>query len=246
MSENKPLKHRGFRQGLHVQSTTAKEILGQVRHDGHRSFRYAKNGATALSAGKLNLSPAVASNHDDEAILVDVPIGAQQLALTVTVGVAIAANALVGGFLQINSATGLGHQYMINGNTPITAAETVIYIALEEPGIIVALDNTSTFNLVPSPQYMVVESNTDEAASAGVPLIAVDIAHYFWNQVGGVAMVLQGDSSAVGTTMINDAGVAGAVTATGTDWDADVPVVGVKVSTIAVDTEYGPVNLTLI
>jgi hypothetical protein len=245
MSENKPLKHRGFRQTLHSQSETQLETLGQIRHDGQRSFRYAKAGAGALTAGNLNLTPTIASDHDDEAILVAVAIGTKQLALTVTAGTAIAANALKGGFFQINSGTGQGHQYMIASNTAITSSEAVIYIALEEPGIMVALDTTSTFILSPSPQYMVIETADEEKPGAGVPLIAVDIGYYFWNQVAGAALVLQSDSAIPGTTMINGA-TAGSVVSTGTDWDADTPVVGVKISYTATSADYGAVKLTLL
>ena len=242
--ENKPLKHRGFRQGLHQTSSVAKETLGQVRHDGQRSFRYAKAGAGALTAGNLNLMPALSAYHVIEAITAAVPIGTLQLTLTVSAGAAILENALKGGYFQIETGTGGGHQYMIDGNSAITSSGTTIYIALEEPGIQVALDTTSRFNLAASPQYMVVETATDEAPAGGVPLVDVPIAYYFWNQVSGVAMVLQSDSAAVGTTMIVHAG-AGACVSTG--WsDVDVPVIGVKVSAAAVGGTYGPVDLCIL
>ena len=207
--ENRPLKHRGFRQGLHQQSETAKERLGQVRFDGLRAFRYSKAGG-ALSAGKLNLVPALAAAHVDEAILAAVAVGVTQLTLTVTAGTAIAKNALEGGFLMINSGTGAGYLYFIDGNTAITTGETVIYVSIEEPGIRSALDTTSTFTLAANPCSAVVQSATEEAPSGGIPLIAVTSGYYFWNQVSGVALVLGTDSAAVGTTLMHGA-TAGAV-----------------------------------
>jgi hypothetical protein len=243
--ENKPSKHRGFRQGLHEQSSTAKETLGLIRNDGQRVFRYAKNGPTyALSAGKLNLTPTLNAAHVSEAILVDVPVGTLNMAVTVTTGVAIAANALKGGYLQINAGTGLGRQYMISSNSAIDTSGAIVYLDLEEPGIMVALDDTSKFNLAPSPQYAVYENANEEAPGAGVPLIPISIGYYFWNQVKGVAMVLQSDTAVPGITVINGA-TSGAVVSTSNKWVIDIPVVGVKVSLQAVSGDYSPVYLLL-
>lgn len=242
--ENRPLKHRGFRQGLHQESSTAKERVGQVRFDGLRAFRYAKAGE-ALTAGNLNQAPQLAAAHVDEAILAAVAVGTKQLQLTITAGTAIAENQLVGGFFQINSGTGMGFQYLIDGNSALSASGTTIYITLEEPGIMSALDTTSTYNLAPNPNYGVLETATDENVPTGVPPINVTSGYYFWNQVSGVAMVLQTDSAAVGTTMIVAAS-SGGVVSTGTSWDVDVPVVGVKVYTAATSADYGPVQLLLL
>ena len=241
--ENKPLKHRGFRQGLHQQSSTAKETLGQVRHDGQRSFRYSLAGG-ALSAGKLNLTPTLAADHVDEAILAAVAVGATQLALTVTAGTAIAENALKGGFLQINSGTGAGYQYLIDGNTAISASGTVVYVTIEEPGIRSALDTTSTFTLAKNPYSGVVESATDEALPAGIPLIAVTSAYYFWNQVSGLALVLGTDSAVVGTPLIPAASSGGVVSTAYTD--VDVPIIGIAAQCAQESAHYFPVMLNLL
>jgi hypothetical protein len=243
--ENRPMKHRGFRQGLYEESSTAKEVVGQIRWDGLRAFKYCKAGAAALSAGYLGLAPQLNAGHLDEAILAAAAIGTTQLSLTVTAAAAIAENALVGGFMQINAGTGAGYQYRVDGNSAITASETSIYVTLEEPGIRVALDTTSKFNLAPNPCYMVVQSATEENAPVGVAMRAVTIAYYYWAQVSGPAFVLMNSTPAIGTMLVPGA-VAGSVKAMPTSLDIDMPVVGIKTQAAGVDTEFGAVDLMLL
>ena len=108
----KPFKRAGFAQPVFTQSATKKEEVGPLRSlkDG-RGFRYDKAGSSNLAAGKLALSAAVAADVMNEACANAHAIGDIQFAETIT-SATYAADYFAGGYLQINDATGEGHQYL--------------------------------------------------------------------------------------------------------------------------------------
>jgi len=238
-----PLKKAGFAQGIYQTSSTQKEALGtrRVLKDG-REFVYAQAGAADLAAGKLGVSAAINAAHADEAILAAVAIGTKTLALTVTAGTAIAANALKDGALMINDNTGEGYSYTIESNSAISASGTIINITLAE-GIKVALDTTSQFILAHNPWKGVVESTTT-GTPVGIAVVAVTTLYYYWAQTRGLANVLMGDTTGIGTCVTQDiATVAGgsAVMAT----SSILPAIGTSFGFAGVDTEYQPVILKI-
>jgi len=237
------MKKAGFSQGIYQTSSTQKEALGTRRllKDG-REFVYAQAGASALAAGKLGISAAIDAAHANKAILAAVAIGTTTLAVTVTAGTAIAANALKDGALQINDATGEGYSYTISSNSAISASGTIVNLTLEE-GIKVALDATSEFTLVHNPWKGVVESTT-VGCPVGVPVVAVPALYYYWAQTRGLACLLMGDTVALGTDVIQDtATVAGgsAIMAAA----SVIPAVATIHGLAGVDTEYQPVILKI-
>jgi hypothetical protein len=241
----KPIKKAGFAQGIYEQSATAKETLGTLRitQDG-RKFRYAKAGAADLACGNMGLSVVSNADHVDEAITAAVAIGSYTLDLTVTAGTALAENQLRGGYFQVNDATGQGQNYMIAGNSAISASATAIQIALDDP-IRVALDTTSEFSLIQSPWWAVYESATGEAMVAGVAPIVVTTLYYYWAQTGGVACCLVAGTSAFGSNMCVSTAIAGAITPATSGIDVDLPLVGYICGVGGVDTEYAPAFLTI-
>jgi hypothetical protein len=240
---NGPQKRSGFSQGIYEISSVAKEVIGTLRvlADG-RKFRYCKAGASALAAGKLGVGAAIVAAHTNQAILAAVAIGTKQITLIVTAGTAIAADALKGGALQVNDATGEGYSYPIDTNTALTALGTEITVTLET-GIKVALDTTSEFTLVHNPCYGVVESTTLEVP-IGVPLVAVTAAYYYWAQTGGLVCGLITGTPAAGSALQQCNGVAGAfeIYASGT---ITYPPIARIHGTAGVDTEYKPVWLQI-
>jgi len=238
-----PMKKAGFNQGIYQESSTQKESLGTLRilKDG-RKFRYAQAGAAALSAGKLGVSKAINADHADEIILAAVAIGTKVFDVTVTAGTAIAANELRDGAFQINDATGEGYSYPIEANSAISASGTVVSLTLSE-GIKVALDTTSQFTLVHNPWKSVIESKT-VACPIGFPVIAVTALYYYWAQTGGLGIALMGDTTALGTDVIQDtdtvAGSTAIMAAT-----SILPAVGRVHGFAGVDTEYQPILITI-
>jgi hypothetical protein len=241
----KPIKKAGFAQGIYEQSSTAKETLGTLRitQDG-RKFRYAKAGAADLACGMLGLSAVSNADHVDEIIVTAVAVGTYTLDLTVTAGTALAENQLKGGYFQVNDEAGQGQNYMITGNSAISASDTAIQVALDDP-IRVALTTSSQFSLIQSPWYAVYESATGEAMVAGVAPIVVTTLYYYWAQTGGVSCCLVAGTSAFGTNMCVSTAIAGAATPATSGIDVDLPLIGYVCGVGGVDTEYAPIFLTI-
>lgn len=242
MHANSPMKHRGFRQGLFQQSLVAKEIVGQIRNDGFRRYRYCKAGAVALSAGKLSQQPAIDAGIVDETCPA-ASIGDWQLALTVTAGAAFAANELKGGFFIINDVAPEGLCVPISGNTVLAAAGTAITIELAH-GLPVALTTSSEFTIIPPVGNMVVESATEENFPVGVPLIAVTALYHHWQVIAGVTGVLTVGTPAVGS-MLTTGSVSGSVAIMNATLDVDMPIVGRTIGIAGADGEYYPTYLML-
>lgn len=239
----KPLKRTGFNQSVFAQSLTKKEELGALRilRDG-RKFRYAKAGASALGAGKLAVAAAVNAVVMNEACATAHAIGDVIFTETITAGTAWDENYFAGGYLQVNDATGEGHQYKILSSSAVTAAGTSITLTLDEPLRVALVASTSEFTLVHSPWMATVESTT-LGLPVGVAPIAVTAAYYYWAQTGGPALALSGNSDAVGKPLFQSTSTAGALS--GADTASYYPQVAIAMGTVGVATEYKPVMLNL-
>ena len=239
---SRPLKIAGFQQGHFDVSSLQKEMLGRLTiTDDGRKFRYAQAGASALHAGYMAIGNKSASTVVKQAGLV-VPTGTTQINFTIT-SATFASNYFAGGYLQINSGTGQGLQYLIQASSAVTAG-TSITIGLAE-SIQVALDATTYFTLVPSPWALTTESSTATNIPAGVSPIAVAANYYYWAQTGGIANVLISGTPAIGS-ILTLGGVAGSLAIVSTTIATEVvePIVGIVVGT-GTDTQFSAVKLLL-
>lgn len=239
----KPLKKSGYRQGLYAISATAQEAVGTLRFekDG-RKFRYAKAGASALSAGKMGQAAACVSTVVDQATVATHYVGDTTFTETITAGTAFAENYFKEGFLHINDGTGQGLQYKIEYSSPVTAAGTSITLILSDPIKVATVITTSLFTIVHNPWMATVESATEENVPIGVPTVAVTAAYYYWAQTCGLANVLCAGTPAVGT-MLTMGSVAGSLAAINATLDIDQPICARTFGTVGVDTDYKPVML---
>jgi hypothetical protein len=239
----KPFKKTGYAQGIYEISATKKEELGTIRitQDG-RIFRYAKAGASALSAGKLAMAAQVASEVLNKTAPATA-IGARQLTLTIG-SATYAENYFAGGYLQVNDATGEGHQYLIESSSAVTAGTSIV-IGLHDP-IRVALVSTSEVTLVHSPWMATVETAVEENLPIGVSPVPVTAAYYYWAQTGGPAIILSAAADAVGSIAIPGATAGAAATASATiGTTITQPIIGRFMGTVGVSTEYKPIFLTI-
>jgi len=239
-----PLKKAGFQQGIYEQSSTAKEMLGTLRitKDG-RKFRYARAGAAALGTGKMGLAASLDSQVVDEAGIA-MAIGDYSVAQVVTAGVAVAVDELKGGYFMVQSTPGQGQNYLISGNSAISASGTVINVSLYDP-IRVAITTASKVTLARSPWFEVYESATAEQMPAGVAPIEVSINYYYWAQTGGIANVLYYDTPAVGSNLIVSTDLSGGVAVIASSVDVDCSIIGYTYGTAGVASDYCPVFLTI-
>jgi hypothetical protein len=193
-------------------STTKLHALGSraVTADG-RNYRYTLNGAVALAAGKIVVSPAAVANHTNIAVSAAAAAGSTQV--TVTLGATLATqDQYADGYLAVVDVAGVGNVYKINGH-PAAASAGSLTVNLGE-GLAVALTTSSKVSLVNNPWGSVVVSPfaTGVAQVAvGVPTTAVAAASYCWVQTGGIASVLSDGAITKGVGGIISDAVAGAV-----------------------------------
>lgn len=242
---SRPIKKAGFAQGLYEQSSTRKEIVGTLRitQDGRR-FRYAKAGE-ALTAGNMGICIVETATLTDE---VQTGYGASKgdynITLNITAGGTLSVDDLKGGYLYINDNDIEGTIYEIAGNAALAVGDGTLSISLEDP-LKEDLAVTAEVCIVASPWYGVTESTTEESTPAGVPLIDVTNAYYYWAQTGGLANVLMGGTPAVGTACVLSA-TSGAVTAPSATNDFWLKGrVGTKVYRTGVSGEYDAVMLNI-
>lgn len=219
-----------------------------VSPDG-RIFRYAKAGASGITAGKLQLGPARKTNHDNIAVAANAAIGAE--AVTVTLGATAATlNEYAGGYLVTSDATGEGTTYVIKSH-PAADASASLVLTLEE-GLTEALTTSSEVCLVHNRFNAVVEGTVQAGGIvAGVPLVDIAAGYYGWVQTFGVAPVLSDENGTVNRAVTVGSSTAGAVEerddmveATDASRFCLEPVVGYQIVAM-VDTEYRPIFLTL-
>lgn len=134
------------------------------------------NAATALVSANLIQSSAVIANHQNLAVAVPTatPATAGTFQVSVTLGATVLnSQQYQGGFLLIDSGTGLGQTLRIASNPAAAASASGVIITLEDP-IQVTLDATSTVCLVPNPYInVVINPTTATAAPIGVSFYPV-------------------------------------------------------------------------
>ncbi len=232
-----PIKTSAYQQGINAVSIKIKERLGTLRilEDG-RKFRYAKAGAL-LAAGQATAMGAVDSEHIDCLVAASNSSGTQ-IEVTVSAGVVLAADALAGGYLQVNDGLLEGRTCRIDSSTALAVDGTSITLSLVDR--MVDYDGTTEVTLVANPWSNVVVG-TAGAAPAGVAPVPVASGSYFWSQVSGPALAKIAGTPAIGVALI--LGAAGAV---GIQVGAGVTMeVGYSYGTAGVAGEFKPVMITL-
>jgi hypothetical protein len=220
----RPLKRTGFSQGLYQISSTAKEKLGTLRitRDG-RMFRYGRAGATALIAGECSAAPAIAADVMNEACASAHAIGEMQVTETITAAAAAyGEDHFQGGYLQINDATGEGHQYLIENSTAVAVGGTAITLGLAEAIRVALVASTSEFTIAKSIWQGLTITTTDENLCAGNHIVPVTATYYCWVQTHGPGLYMAEDASAVGTVLVLDDTKAGNLASIATPLDIDV------------------------
>ena len=195
-------------QGIFEESSTQRAGLGtRIAFEDGRVYRYAKNGATALAAGKFVKAGALVAQAT-KAVSAAVVVGNNDVTLTTSSAITTATD----GYLQIDTGSGMtGQQYKIKTCAANATTATSTDFVLYDP-IAVAL-TTSAYGTVfynPYEQCEVVSAVTDIAL--GVPCIPVTAEYYFWLQTWGPACVLSDGTPAAGFMVTMSASNAGTTT----------------------------------
>ena len=215
--------------------------LGQLGGGpGNRVYRYSKNGAVALSPGKITVNADVNSDAANKTIARTYAIGATEIIFDA--GGTIVADAYKDGWLTINDATGEGYSYNVAGNSGVTGAgEITVY--LKEPIKTALTIDVSEGTLTKNDFDGLLISIADQADfCTGVPNMAVTAAYYHWEQVQGTCAVLADEAIAKGLALTIGSSTVGAVEALDGAGEQQIGVATMAM----VDTEYQPCRLGIV
>ena len=205
-------------QSIYAASATQNCTLGTklVEKETGREFHYSRAGSVALAKALMTQGAAEVANYLEEVqTAYGFAIGATSGNVLITTGATPAANLFADGWMVCNKGAGIGQAYPI-----LTSGShaTIVPVVLKTGhSIVTAIAAASEISLVVNPfrNTIVAPVTTLTAAPAGVPLIAVTEAYYFWAQTKGpCAMTVDtGDTLTIGEP-VGSAGtnaVAGAV-----------------------------------
>ncbi len=237
--ENGPVK-----QSIYEESSAAKHRFGAraVTGDG-RVFRYCKNGAVALTPGKLlQGAPPVAGDTVHLNCLVAAAVVAGAKKISVAMGAsAAAANYYAEGFLHCNDVSPEGNYYKIKSHLAIAGSDTV-WFNLYDP-VIKALSVTSQVSFTKNAyDGVVIAPNAAlTQAAIGVSIIDVTASYYFWAQTWGDCAVLGQGTLVIG----QNAGLGGTNDGAVGPVSADTTAIVGWVRRVNVSTEYSLIALRI-
>jgi hypothetical protein len=174
------------------------------------------SSATAAVAGDLYQNAAVVANHQGltvTAVQAYSNSGNTPATVTVTLGAtALTANQYQGGFLTVDSGTGIGQTLRIAENPAAVLSATGVVITLED-GPALALTTSSVVSLWPAVGYNVIISPTTPTNSSfGVALYAVPASTYGYFLTKGFGAVLSDSTApAVGNAVMASKTTAGSI-----------------------------------
>jgi len=229
---------------INAESSVQLFPLGTKVVQGDRTFRYAKNGAVALTAGTLITSAARGADHIKDLAVLAAAVGNTTITVTNGASTAVTADMFAGGYLFVNdcgAATGEGQCLRIKSNT--AAAVNVAFDVVVYDPLVIALTTASQVGISKNPYDMVVISaSTPVANVVGVCRIPVTIAYFFWLQTGGPAAVLCNGTHVVGKPVEVGLTTAGSADVGAGTTGADA--IGICMA-VAASTEFSLVFLTI-
>jgi hypothetical protein len=212
-----------------------------------REFKYAQNGAVALSMGLTVAAAAPIANHDMDLTTAVTAVGAQ--AVSITLGATAATeDQYADGYLYINDLTGEGQVYRLAGNDANAGSAASDFHLAENDKIVVALDGTTQAGLHVNPYKGVVVSPTTVAnRTMGVPTTEVAANAYCWVQTKGLAAVQALGTMVVGEHVrVSGTAPAGAIeTLTRAGTNEDEQSIGVYMGVVSVTTDKALVWLDI-
>jgi len=178
---------------------------------------------------------------------VTVAHGIGTTALTVTAASDITVDQYAEGMLIVDQGTGAGDQYIIKSNAAIASAATGT-VTIYEPGLVTAWATADTdIALWTNPYYKVTQVAAATASGAGIPLIDITDAYYFWLQTYGPAGVLIKTAATSGTAAAEQAmhiDTAGDLTAAIAGDTVDAKSILAADDAVEEDADFGCVYLT--
>jgi len=211
-----------------------------------RCFRWAFAGE-AIGAGQLVMQKGAVANHDmDLATAAAAAVGATTI--TVTLGATAATeDQYEDGAIYINDGAGEGHLYAIREH-PAADASASLVVTLHETVREALTTGTSLSGLIEN-DYKDVEiydANDIDGPALGVAPAEVANDEYFWLQTSGRAAVLIQGTVVLGDGVEASQTTDGAVCLHDVSGETDQAPLGTCAGIIAVDTDYGYINLQIV
>lgn len=216
--------------------------VGQkITDDNGDIYRYVKAGE-AITAGHLVQAPTPLTTAVQNVDVNTAAIGDTKL--TVTAGAeAVAANALAGGLLVVNSGTAIGDSYSVKGNSAVSSGGGSMTVYLDSP-IRATFGASDKVTIMQNPCNGVLEDTSSTLKPVGIALEDIASGSYGWVKSRGLIGALADETLTLGCWLTAGTSTAGAVEELD---DVTAPItdnlVGYAV-TVGADGEVRPIFVT--
>lgn len=181
--------------GIYETSSNQAHPLGTRLKMGSRTFYYAKDSGSGLTAAELAM---VSKNEDrEQTVTVAHPVGTKEV--TITAASNITASQYADGYLHVNQGTGKGDFYRVDDHPAISSSKTGV-VTLKDP--LVTQWNTGDTDVVLTRSLFVLatgSSSNQYPSPVGVPLVDLSANEYGWVCTWGVVPIIH-DEALGGTT----------------------------------------------
>ena len=213
-----------------------------------RVYRYCKNAAVEIAAGRLVQAP-VTDTADDMDLAWSAGAAAGGTTITTGTSLTITKDQYKEGWLYTNDGAGEGQIYPIKSNTAVSGATGCVFTIDEEDGFVIALTATSSlfgvlYNIYDS---VIVQPTTITNVAVGVSPTTMTASYYGWLQTWGPCTLLDyGATWVVGDQIAAaESTDAGAATLLDSSSAQDNHSVGYSMYIKPATTDFGFVMLTL-
>lgn len=189
-------------QGIREASALQNYVLGTRMLDsrGLELYRYGLAGAGICTLGLLHQSPVPTAGEVNLVPLANYAIGTRIIGLTT--GAAVAANEYAGGWLYVDTATGMGDCLRILSHPANAGAAACLFTCLDVTTIL--FDATTRCALVANPYAdVIVHPAPPTAHLVGIPRITIPALEYGWFQRRGPAAALIGTAAPAVNSLVS-------------------------------------------
>ncbi len=198
----------GVEQAITTVAAAQNFSIGAKKQIGQSIYRYGQAGAVNLALGVLCQAPIPTAGEHNLVPAANYAVGVRQVVLTT--GAAVGLNEYAGGWLFVNTGTGLGMNLRILSH-PANAGAAVCTFVLIDP-ITTAFDATTRCGLCPNPYNLpVIHPSPPTSGLVGVPVAAINAGLFGWFQTRGPAAVLTDGTLYIYQQVRPSTGVNGAV-----------------------------------
>lgn len=226
-----------------VTGTAKTSPLGTAMYfaDG-RKFRYGQAAGAQIATAKLCQQTLNSANWDELVVPTARNVGDMTITLT-TGATAVAKDALVDGWINVEDDTGEGYLYSVAGNDAAGTTATLT-VRLNEP-LQVAWTTATTVGIFASPySAVIVHPSPATAMLVGVTPRVINASAFGWFQTAGPASVTIEGTVVINEGVIDSASADGAVAPTASTAAGEENYVGVTME-VAATTEQGIVWLKI-